>query len=63
MDTIRKYVSRFIKEDEGAELIQFAIVVGLAALLAGAVRAIYLVAESKVDDAKELIEAIEVKTS
>ena len=57
---MRNYIKKFIRDDEGAELIQFAIVVGMAALLAGAVALVFRAANNKVVEAQDLIEGLEI---
>ena len=59
---MKKYILRFLKEEEGAELIQFAIVVGIAALLAGAVLLVFQAAGDQMHRAAELVDDMEYAT-
>jgi Flp pilus assembly pilin Flp len=61
MKTVKEYIKRLIRDEDGAELIQFAIIVAIAAVLAVAVLAVSNVAKGKMDEAKGLIEDIDVK--
>ena len=55
-----KYFRKFLKEDDGAELIQFAIVLAVVAVLAIAIQGITSSAKNKVDEAKDMIDGIEM---
>lgn len=54
------YLKRFIQEEEGAELIQFALVIAIVAVLAIAIQGVVTSAEGKVNDAKNLIDGINI---
>lgn len=54
------YWKRFIKDQEGAELIQFALVIAIVAVLAIAIQGVVTAAEQKVNDAKTLIDGINI---
>lgn len=54
------YWKRFIKDEEGAELIQFALVIAIVAVLAIAIQGVVTAAEGKVNDAKNLIDGINI---
>lgn len=56
----RAYVKRFWKDDEGAELIQFAIVLAIVAVLAIAIQGVATSAQNKVNEAKNLIDGIDM---
>jgi len=56
----KRYLVRFFREEDGAELIQFAIVIAIAAVLAVAVMAISQVAGTKIEEAKDLIDGINI---
>lgn len=55
MDTIKRYFKKFIKEEDGGELIEYAISIAIVAILAAAVLAIVAVVREKVMDAGEQI--------
>lgn len=52
---MRKFLNRFIAEEDGAELIEYALVVGIVAILCGAVFTIATIARQKIDDAGQAI--------
>ena len=52
------YWKRFLFDEEGAELIQFALVIAIVAVLAIAIQGVVSSAEGKVNDAKNLSAAI-----
>ena len=54
------YLKRFWKEEEGAELIQFALVIAIVAVLAIAIQGVFTAAENKVNEAKDLIDGINI---
>lgn len=54
------YLKRFWKEEEGAELIQFALVIAIVAVLAIAIQGVVTAAENKVNEAKDLIDGINI---
>jgi len=56
---MKEYFLKFIRDDEGAELIQFAIVVGIAALLAVAVGLVFSAAESQLMNAADEVNNID----
>ena len=57
---MRKYFMRFLKDEEGAELIQFAIVVGIAAGLAVVVKFVFDAAGEKLEEAADAVSGIEI---
>ena len=54
------YWKRFLFDEEGAELIQFALVIAIVAVLAIAIKGVVSSAEGKVNDAKNLIDGINI---
>ena len=54
------YWKRFLFDEEGAELIQFALVIAIVAVLAIAIQGVVSSAEGKVNDAKNLIDGINI---
>ena len=54
------YWKRFLFDEEGAELIQFALVIAIVAVLAIAIQGVVSSAEGKVNDAKYLIDGINI---
>lgn len=54
------YWKRFLCDEEGAELIQFALVIAIVAVLAIAIQGVVSSAEGKVNDAKNLIDGINI---
>lgn len=55
-----RYLRRFFMDEEGAELIQFALVIAIVAVLAIAIQGVVTSAEGKVNDAKNLIDGINI---
>jgi len=55
MKKLKNYFKHFYKEDAGGELVEYAIVIAIVALLAAAVLAIVAVVRQKVADAGEQI--------
>lgn len=55
-----KYFRHFLRDEEGAELIQFALVIAIVAVLAVAIQGVVTAAEGKVNDAKDLIDGINI---
>lgn len=56
---MKKYMKRFIHEEDGTELIEWAIGIAIVAVLCGAVLAIVTTAKGKIDDANKLIGQID----
>ena len=54
------YWKRFLFDEEGAELIQFALVIAIVAVLAIAIQGVVSSAEGKGNDAKNLIDGINI---
>ena len=54
------YWKRFLFDEEGAELIQFALVIAIVAVLAIAIQVVVSSADGKVNDAKNLIDGINI---
>lgn len=55
---MKKFLSHFIHEDSGAELIEWAIILGIVAILGAAVLALAQIGKGKIDDASALISSI-----
>jgi Flp pilus assembly pilin Flp len=60
MKNIKNYIKRFIENDEGAEFIQFAIVIGIVIVLAVAIKNIADAANVKMGEAQSLIENLDL---
>lgn len=56
---MKNYLNRFLREEEGTELIEWAIGIAIIAILAGTVFAIAQTANSKMAQANELIGQID----
>ena len=56
---MKNYLNRFLREEEGTELIEWAIGIAIIAILAGTVFAIAQTANSKMTQANELIGQID----
>ena len=54
------YLKCFLTDEEGAELIQFALVIAIVAVLAIAIQGVVTAAEGKVNEAKNLIDGINI---
>lgn len=55
-----KYLKRFFKDENGAELIQFALVIAIVAVLAIAIQGVVSSSKNKVNEAKDLIDGIDI---
>ena len=55
---MNKFLQRFIHEEDGAEMVEWAIVIAIAAVIAVPVLALVRVANSKVQDASKMISEI-----
>ena len=56
---MKKYLHRFIHEDDGTELSEWAIGIAIVAVLCGAVLVLVQTAKVKIDDANSLIGQID----
>lgn len=56
---IKRFLTRFIYEEDGAELIEYALVVAIVAVLCGAVLVLVGTANTKVNEANDLINGID----
>lgn len=52
---MKKFFKRFICEEDGAELVEWAIVIAIAAVIAVPVMALVMNAKNKVEDANQLL--------
>lgn len=52
---MKNFWNRFVHEEDGAEMVEWAIVIAIAAVIAVPVLALVRIASSKVNDASELI--------
>lgn len=52
---MKNFWKRFVHEEDGAEMVEWAIVIAIAAVIAVPVLALVRIASSKVNDASELI--------
>lgn len=55
-----KYLKRFFRDENGAELIQFALVIAIVAVLAIAIQGVVSSSKNKVNEAKDLIDGIDI---
>lgn len=55
-----KYLRRFFRDENGAELIQFALVIAIVAVLAIAIQGVVSSSKNKVNEAKDLIDGIDI---
>jgi len=60
VNKFKAYCTRFIREDDGIELIEVAIAVAIVAILAAGVLGIVSVLQGKISDARTLIDGINV---
>lgn len=60
MKRFKLYCTRFIQEEDGAELIEVAIAIAIVAVLAAAILGIVTVLQGKIGDARTLIDDINV---
>lgn len=60
MDRFKQYCKRFIKEDDGMELLQVAIVVLIAAALATVIWQLAKNVQTKLETAQSAVDAIDV---
>lgn len=60
---MRDLFKRFIQEEDGSELIQFAIIIAIAAVLAGVALAISQSAGDKMQQAADMINGIDIPTT
>ncbi len=61
MNKFRQYCKRFIKEDDGMELLQVAIVVLIAAALATVIWQLAKNVQTKLETAQEAVDNIDIK--
>lgn len=57
---MKNYLRRFFEDESGAELIQFALVIAIVAVLAIAIQGVVSASKNKVDEAKDLIDGIDI---
>lgn len=57
---MKKFVNRFIHDENGAELIEFAIVIGIVALLVVPVLGLAMSSQAKVEDAQKQIDGLNI---
>lgn len=57
---VMKYFKLFFKDENGAELIQFALVIAIVAVLAIAIQGVVSSSKNKVNEAKDLIDGIDI---
>lgn len=60
---MRELFKRFIHEEDGSELIQFAIIIAIAAVLAGVALGISQSAGDKMQQAADMINGIDIPTT
>lgn len=60
---MRELFKRFIHEEDGSELIQFAIIIAIAAVLAGVALGISQSAGDKMQQAADMIDRIDIPTT
>lgn len=61
MDRFKQYCKKFIKEDDGMELLQVAIVVLIAAALATVIWKLASSVQTKLEKAQEAVDNIDIK--
>lgn len=57
---MKRYLKQFIHEDDGAEIIEYAIIIAVVALLAISILTVVNIARNKITQAGEMIEGIDV---
>lgn len=57
---MKRYLKQFIHEDDGAEIIEYAIIIAVVALLAISILAVVNIARNKITQAGKMIESIDV---
>lgn len=57
---MKNYIQRFVKDENGAEIIEYAIVIGIVAVLVIALIAIVAIVKQKMEQSGELIGGIDV---
>lgn len=62
MIKLKKYLSRFVKCEDGAEIIEVAIVIALIAVLAVAIGSLIVAVKGKVEEAQSMVTGIEIPT-
>lgn len=55
MKKIKQFLSRFIHEEDGAEMVEWAIIIAVAAVIAVAVMVLANTAKAKVEDANNML--------
>lgn len=60
---MKKFVKRFVHDENGAELIEFAIVIGIVALLVVPVLGLAMSSQAKVQDAQNQIDGLSINLS
>lgn len=63
MNQLMQYVKRFWQDENGSELVQWAVVVAIAVMLAAVAIGISQAASDKLDDAKDFIDQLPIPSS
>lgn len=63
MHKLMQYAKRFLKDENGSELVQWAVVVAIAVMLAAVAVGISQAASNKLDDAKDFIDQLPIPSS
>ena len=63
MNKLIQYTKRFLRDENGSELVQWAVVVAIAVMLAAVAVGISQAASSKLDDAKDFIDQLPIPST